>query len=73
MNPGETYRAAIQARCPAGTGGGVSTLLVRRVDGRVQLLHHAVLSTGAELTDEQVDEVVAMLTAAKAAGRGKRS
>ncbi|MQA16390.1 MAG: hypothetical protein GEV09_20260 [Pseudonocardiaceae bacterium] len=66
VNPGEreTYRAAIETRRPADCGGGTCTLLVRRVDGRVQLLHHGVLSTGAELSDDQARELVGYLTAA---------
>lgn len=63
----ETYRAAIEARRPVDTGGGTCTLLVRRVGGRVQLLHHAVLPTGAELTEDQARELAGYLT--EAAGR----
>lgn len=65
--PVETYRAAIEARRPADTGGGACTLLVRRVGGRVQLLHHAVPPTGAELTEDQARELAGYLT--EAAGR----
>ncbi len=71
VNPGEheTYRAVIEARRTVDTGGGACTLTVRRVDGRVQLLHHGVLSTGAALTDEQAHELAGYLAAAT--GRGK--
>lgn len=63
--PVETYRAALEARRPVDTGGGgACTLLVRRVGGRVQLLHHAVLPTGAELTDDQARELAGYLTEA---------
>lgn len=65
--PVETYRAAIEARRPVDTGGGACTPLVRRVGGRVQLLHHAVLPTGAELTEDQARELAGYLT--EAAGR----
>ncbi len=61
----ETYRAALEARRPFETGGGACTLIVRRVDGRVQLLHHGVLSTGAELSDYEADELIRHLTAAR--------
>lgn len=66
MTPGqtETYRAAMEARCPADYGGGVCTLLVRRVGGQMQLLHHAALSTGAVLTPEEAIELADSLTAA---------
>jgi len=60
----ETYRAALQARRPATAGGGVCTLLVRRVGGRVQLLHHGALSTGAEMSDTQTHALVGYLSAA---------
>jgi len=59
INPGEheTYRAALEARRPG--GGGVCTLLVRRVgERRVQLLHNGVLSTVAELSDAQAYELI---------------
>jgi hypothetical protein len=66
----ETYRAAIYARRPTALGGGACNLLVRRVDGRVQLLHHAALSTGAELTDAQAVELADCLTPAAGMRRG---
>lgn len=62
--PGETYRAVIAARRPPETGGGACTLLVRRVGGRIQVLYHAVLPTGAELTDDQAIELAGYLTEA---------
>lgn len=64
VKPGEaeTYRAAMEARRPADTGGGACTLVVRRLGGRVELLHHGVLSTGAELSDEQARELADYLT-----------
>lgn len=58
----ETYRAAMEARRPAETGGGACTLVVRRIGGRVELLHHGVLSTAAELSDEQARELADYLT-----------
>jgi hypothetical protein len=63
-NDTESYRAAICARRPADIGGGACNLVVRRVNGRVQLLHHAVLSTGAELSDDQAVELAGYLTTA---------
>lgn len=62
--PRETYRAGIEARRTTEAGGGVCTLLVRRVDGRVELLYHAALSTGAELSDDQAVELAEHLTEA---------
>lgn len=55
MNPGEfeTYRAVLCVRRPVDIGGGTCTLIVRRVNGRIELLHHGVLSAGAVLTDDQ--------------------
>lgn len=38
-------------------GGGACSLLVRRVGGKVQLLHHAVWEGAAELTDDQARAV----------------
>ncbi len=67
MNPGETetYRAVLRARRPVDAGGGACTLIVRRVNGRIELLHHGVLSTGAVLTDDEADELAGRLTAAR--------
>ncbi|MPZ66731.1 MAG: hypothetical protein GEU83_14875 [Pseudonocardiaceae bacterium] len=67
MNPGEieTYRAVLHARRPVDVGGEACTLIVRRVNGRIELLHHGVLSTGAMLTDDQADELARRLTAAR--------
>lgn len=62
--PVETYRAVLYVRRPPETGGGACNLLVRRVGGRVQLLHHAVLPTGAELNDEQALVLARYLTEA---------
>lgn len=66
MNPGEieTYRAVLHARRPEGTGGEACTLIVRRVNGRIELLFHEVLSTGAVLTDEQADALAGRLIGA---------
>lgn len=63
-DPTETYRAALEARRPPDTGGGACALVVRRIGGRVQLLHHGVLPTGAELTDDQARELTGYLTEA---------
>ncbi|MPZ65548.1 MAG: hypothetical protein GEU83_08530 [Pseudonocardiaceae bacterium] len=69
QHPGEIYRADLEARRPAETGGGMCTLIVRRVNDRVQLLHHGVLSTGAELTDDEASEVAGYLTGATGTGQ----
>jgi hypothetical protein len=63
-DPAECYRAALEARRPVDCGGGACALVVRRIGGRVQLLHHGVLPTGAELTDEQARELAGYLTEA---------
>ncbi len=63
----ETYRGVIHTRQPAGYDGQPCTLLVRRVIGRVQLLHHAVLSSGADLPEE----LLGHLTAARHAGAAR--
>ncbi len=67
MNPGETetYRAVLCTRRPVDIGGEACTLIVRRVNGRIELLHHGVLSTGAVLTDDEADELAGRITAAR--------
>lgn len=45
------------------------TLIVRRVNDRIELLHHGVLSTGAELTDAEAHEMAGYLTAATGTGK----
>ena len=50
QHPGETYRQAIDARRPSEYGGGACTVLVRRVNGTVELLFHADPRTGAVMT-----------------------
>ncbi|TCP48619.1 hypothetical protein EV191_110179 [Tamaricihabitans halophyticus] len=64
MSGDETYRHALVARLPFQAGGGACTVLVRRVDGNVQLLFHAVLDTTAVLTRNQVAELIDALSAA---------
>ena len=49
---------------PVEAGGEACTLIVRRVGNRVQLLHHGVFSTAADLTAAQAVELAGMLTAA---------
>ena len=61
---GETYRRAIDARRPSEYGGGVWTVLVRRVNGTVELLFHADPRTGAVMTPAQAIEVAEALTVA---------
>jgi hypothetical protein len=67
QHPGEIYRHAIDARRPSEYGGGACTLLVRAVDGTVQVLFHADLRTAAVLTVAQVGELTDALTAARRA------
>lgn len=45
MNPDETgtYRAVLHARRPVDIGGEACTLIVRRVNGRIELLHYGVV------------------------------
>lgn len=61
---GATYRHARDARRPSQYGGGVCTLLVRRVNDHVELLFHASPETGAIMTDEQTIEIAQALTTA---------
>jgi hypothetical protein len=61
---GETYRRAFDARRPSEYGGGVCTVLVRRVNGTVELLFHADPRTGAVMTPAQAIEVAEALTVA---------
>ncbi len=67
QHPGETYRHAIDGRRPIGYGGGACTVLVRAVDGTVQVLFHADLRTAAVLTEAQIGELTDALTAARRA------
>lgn len=64
MSGGETYRAHIRASMPFEAGGEACTLIVLRVGGRVQLLHHGVFRTAADLTVAQAVELAGMLTVA---------
>ena len=64
QHPGESYRHAIDARRPSKYGGGTCTVLVRRIDGRVELLFHACPETGAVMTPAQALEIAAALTEA---------
>lgn len=60
----ESYRHAIEARRPSPYGGGICTLLVRRIGDRVELLFHASPETGAIMTEQQAIELAQALTAA---------
>ena len=62
QQPGETYRAVMHARRP--DDGEPCTLIVRRFNGRVELLYHGVLSTGATLSDDEADELAGHLVGA---------
>jgi hypothetical protein len=64
QHPGESYRHAIEARRPREYGGGICTVLVRRIDGRVELLFHACPETGAIMTPAQAVEIAEALTKA---------
>ena len=63
----EQYRAHVLAAMPVEAGGEACTLIVRRVGNRVQLLHHGVFRTAADLTGAQAVELAAMLAAASEA------
>jgi hypothetical protein len=52
---------------PVEAGGEACTLIVRRAGNRVQLLHHGVFSTAADLTGAQAVELAGMLTVASEA------
>ena len=67
MSGGETYRAHIRANMPVEAGGEACTLIILRVGRRVQLLHHGVFRTAADLTAAQAVELAGMLTAASQA------
>lgn len=64
QHPGETYRASIQTRRPSEFGGGACYLIVRRIDGRIELIFHGATETAAELTNDQAHEVADCLTTA---------
>lgn len=63
QHPGESYRGVIAARCTA-DGGGPCTLIVRRVADRIELLFHGVVSTGADMSEIQADELTGHLMGA---------
>lgn len=71
QHPGETWRHAVHARRVHEHGGGSATLLVRVVDGRIELLFHAVPKTGAVLTVALAEELATALTTALARVRDK--
>jgi hypothetical protein len=73
QHPGESYRHAIDVRRPSEYGGGTCTVLVRRIDGRVELLFHACPETGAVLSPAQAVEIAAALTEAAAEDRSTSS
>jgi hypothetical protein len=58
QHPGESYRHAVAARR---AGGGSCTILIRRVDDRVELLFHADPTTGAVLTPADAEEIAEAL------------
>ena len=63
----ETHRFALDARRPSEFGGGTCTVLVRRVDNRVELLFHASPQTGAVMTPAEAMLIAQAL--ATAAGK----
>ena len=67
MSDREKYRARVLAAMPVEAGGEACTLIVRQVGNRVQLLHHGVFRTAADLTGAQAVELAGMLTAASGA------
>jgi hypothetical protein len=66
-------RHAIDALQPSEYGGGTCTVLVRRIDGRVELLFHACPETGAVMSPAQAVEIAAALTEAPVENRGTSS
>ena len=60
----ETHRFALDARRPSEFGGGMCTVLVRRVDNRVELLFHASPQTGAVMTPAEAILIAQALTTA---------
>ncbi|HVE95759.1 MAG TPA: hypothetical protein VNA67_02045 [Pseudonocardiaceae bacterium] len=63
----ETHRFALDARRPSEFGGGMCTVLVRRVNNRVELLFHASPQTGAVMTPAEAILIAQAL--ATAAGK----
>lgn len=64
QHPGESFRHAVTAQRVSRYGGGACTVLVRSIDGRVELAFHADLKTAAVLTPEQAREIAGALTTA---------
>lgn len=60
----ETHRFALDARRPSEFGGGMCTVLVRRVNNRVELLFHASPQTGAVMTPAEAILIAQALTTA---------
>lgn len=60
----ETHRFALDARRPSEFGGGLCTVLVRRVNNRVELLFHASPQTGAVMTPAEAILIAQALTTA---------
>lgn len=60
----ETHRFALDVRRPSEFGGGMCTVLVRRISGRVELLFHASPETGAVMTPAQAIQIAQALTTA---------
>jgi hypothetical protein len=58
------HRHVIDARRPIQYGGGACNLLLRGVDGHVELLFHAMPQTGAVMTRTQAVELAQALTRA---------
>jgi hypothetical protein len=64
VNANRKHRHVIDARRPIQYGGGACNLLLRTVDGNVELLFHATPQTGAVLTRAQAVELAQALTVA---------
>ena len=64
MNAHHKRRHVIDARRPIQYGGGACNLLLRSVNGHVELLFHATPQTGAVLTRQQAVELAQALTVA---------
>jgi len=64
VNANQKHRHVIDARRPIQYGGGACNLLLRSVNGQVELLFHATPQTGAVMTRAQAVELAQALTVA---------
>jgi hypothetical protein len=62
VDSNQKHRHVIDARRPIQYGGGACNLLLRGIDGHVELLFHATPQTGAVMTRVQALELARALT-----------